>query len=64
MCNILQIPINILDHRLVKENYLGELKSYGIELHARSVFLQGLLLMPRNSIPNYFQLLVKLMDLV
>jgi hypothetical protein len=30
------------------------LHSEEIEIHTRSVFLQGLLLMPRNKIPNIF----------
>lgn len=61
--DILQIPINILDQRLVKENYLGELKSYGIELHARSVFLQGLLLMNPSDIPSFFKPIYKQIQL-
>jgi aryl-alcohol dehydrogenase-like predicted oxidoreductase len=33
---------------------VNRLKKRGVEIHARSIFLQGLLLMPLNSVPNYF----------
>lgn len=38
--DIIQIPYSIFDHRFTP--YLSALKKMGIELHARSVFLQGL----------------------
>jgi aryl-alcohol dehydrogenase-like predicted oxidoreductase len=40
--DIVQIPCNILDQRF--SPYLQPLKKRGVEVHARSVFLQGLLL--------------------
>lgn len=43
--NIVQLPVNILDRRFVDNGTLMELKKKQIEVHARSVFLQGLLLM-------------------
>lgn len=52
--DILQIPINILDQRLLEGTLLSDLRSKGIELHARSVFLQGLLLMPSEQLSSYF----------
>lgn len=51
---LLQIPLNILDQRLIEDGYLGQLKSKGVEIHARSVFLQGLLLMKPQQLPAYF----------
>lgn len=49
--DIIQVPINIFDQRLVQNGYLALLKKAGIEIHARSVFLQGLLLMkPKDAI--------------
>ena len=47
---IVQFPMNILDQRFIP--LLGKLKESGIEVHTRSTFLQGLLLM--DSIPEYF----------
>jgi aryl-alcohol dehydrogenase-like predicted oxidoreductase len=52
--DIIQIPINVLDQRLLKSNLIKKLKLNGIEIHARSVFLQGLLLMPTDQLPDYF----------
>lgn len=50
--DIVQLPINLLDQRF--KDYLKELKSRNIEIHIRSVFLQGLLLMDINEINSYF----------
>lgn len=42
---IVQIPMNILDREFQKSGWLKRLKDNGVEIHVRSVFLQGLLLM-------------------
>ncbi|MHB8917538.1 MAG: aldo/keto reductase [Desulfocucumaceae bacterium] len=52
--DIIQLPINILDQRLLAGGQLSKLKGKGVEIHARSVFLQGLLLMDPDSLPPYF----------
>lgn len=52
--DMIQLPVNILDQRLVKTGYIEKLKSRGVEVHARSIFLQGLLLMPLEKVPAYF----------
>ena len=41
---VIQIPFNIIDSRLIKNGLLEHAKSRGVEIHARSVYLQGLLL--------------------
>jgi aryl-alcohol dehydrogenase-like predicted oxidoreductase len=51
--DIIQLPIHIMDQRLLKNGMLHDLKSHGIEIHARSVFLQGLLLMPLEQVPAW-----------
>jgi aryl-alcohol dehydrogenase-like predicted oxidoreductase len=43
--DIVQIPMNILDREFQKAGWLKKLKDNGVEIHVRSVFLQGLLLM-------------------
>lgn len=53
--DIVQAPLNIIDRRLVTSGLLSKLYSEGIEIHVRSIFLQGLLLMKRDSIPPYFE---------
>ncbi|MCK4632373.1 MAG: aldo/keto reductase [candidate division Zixibacteria bacterium] len=53
--NIVQLPINIFDQHLLSGGYIQKLKEAGVEIHARSVFLQGLLLMNPASLPPYFE---------
>jgi aryl-alcohol dehydrogenase-like predicted oxidoreductase len=48
---VFQLPVSLLDQRLVTDGTLASLKSAGIELHVRSVFLQGLLLMQPEEVP-------------
>ena len=52
--DLVQLPLNILDRRLIDSDILTRLKNRGVEIHVRSVFLQGLLLMPKNQIPDKF----------
>jgi aryl-alcohol dehydrogenase-like predicted oxidoreductase len=52
--DIVQLPVSILDQRMLWNGQLERLKKEGIEIHIRSVFLQGLLLMPLSQIPAYF----------
>ncbi len=48
--DLIQLPVNILDLSQEKINLLLEAKSRGKEIHARSVFLQGLLLKDPDSL--------------
>ena len=41
----MQLPFSLLDQRLLHDGSLKRLKQLGVEIHARSVFLQGLLFM-------------------
>jgi aryl-alcohol dehydrogenase-like predicted oxidoreductase len=49
--DLVQVPVNAMDQRLLKDGSLARLKELGIEVHARSVFLQGLLLMEPDELP-------------
>lgn len=51
----IQIPVNVFDQRLVAGGQLHRLRRRGVEMHVRSVFLQGLLLMDPRSLPAYFE---------
>lgn len=53
--DVVQAPFNILDRRLIDSGWLGRLRDLGVELHVRSVFMQGLLLMPGALRPAKFQ---------
>jgi len=51
---LVQIPINIFDQRLIGDNWLSDLHRGGVEIHARSLFLQGLLLMLPEQLDSRF----------
>lgn len=53
--DIVQAPLNIIDRRLLKSGWLSRLHKMGVEVHVRSVFLQGVLLMSPAERPEYFQ---------
>ena len=53
--DIIQCPFNLIDRRLVKKKYLDYFKKKKIEVHARSIFLQGLLLMKKEKILKKFK---------
>ena len=52
--DIVQAPLNLVDQRLVSSGWLKILYDNKIEIHTRSAFLQGLLVMPRTLIPDRF----------
>ena len=52
--DLVQAPLNVVDRRLQHSGWLDRLKDDGVEIHIRSVFLQGLLLMERSRIPQKF----------
>jgi len=52
--DIVQLPLSCLDQRFIQTNWLNKLANAGIEVHCRSLFLQGLLLMPLSQLNRYF----------
>lgn len=52
--DIVQCPINLFDQRFLAPEVVQALQSQQCEIHARSLFLQGILLMPIAEIPDYF----------
>jgi len=52
--DIVQAPFNIVDRRILASGWHSKLLQQGIELHVRSIFLQGLLLMPTGQRPEKF----------
>lgn len=52
--DLVQLPLSIYDQRLVKDGTLQWLHAAGVEIHVRSAFLQGVLLMPTDALPEYF----------
>jgi len=52
--DIIQLPYNLIDRRLENKRFLKLLKKSNIEIHVRSIFLQGLLLKDSNKVPKMF----------
>lgn len=52
--DLVQAPFNLVDRRLHTSGWLQRMKDDGVEIHIRSAFLQGLLLMPQSTIPAKF----------
>lgn len=52
--DIVQAPLNLLDQRVLAGDWAKRLLARGTELHVRSVFLQGLLLMKPSTRPVWF----------
>ena len=51
--DLIQLPLSLLDQRLVKGGQLERLAQRGVEVHARSAFLQGALLMAEADLPAH-----------
>jgi aryl-alcohol dehydrogenase-like predicted oxidoreductase len=53
--DLIQLPLSVLDQRMLTSGRLEQLKNKGVEIHVRSVFLQGLLLMSLDRVPAFFE---------
>jgi len=51
--DLIQVPFNVFDTRLIEGGQLQALKKKNIEIHARSIFLQGVLL-DFDNLSSYF----------
>jgi len=51
---LVQLPFSIFDQRFFTSGWLQRLKAAEVEIHSRSVFLQGLLLLPAEARPKKF----------
>jgi len=52
--DVIQLPLNVFDQRAINTPVLEGLKKAGVEIHARSIFLQGLLLISEDRLPKEF----------
>lgn len=53
--DLIQAPYNIIDRRLKNTGWLNRLSNNNVEVHTRSCFLQGLLLLSPCKRPNKFK---------
>lgn len=51
--DVVQVPANLLDRRHVTGGTMAAVAARGVEVHVRSAFLQGLLLMPEADVPAF-----------
>ena len=52
--DIIQVPMNLLDKRFCDKATSNLLKKNNIQIHARSIFLQGLFFLSNKEIKNHF----------
>ena len=50
--DVVQAPVSLLDQRLIVSGALNEIAGMGVEVHLRSIFLQGLLFLPPDHMPQ------------
>ena len=55
--DIIQLPYNLCDRRLDDSGQIRRLSDANVEIHVRSIFLQGTLLTPEEHIPNHLAFL-------
>ena len=53
--DLVQAPASLLDQRLLIDGTLSELAGMGIEIHLRSIFLNGLLFLPPDRAPTHLK---------
>ena len=50
---LVQVPVNVFDGRYAGSGFLDDCQRRGVEVHARSVFLQGFVLADARSLPPH-----------
>jgi len=60
--DLVQGPLNIFDQRMLRSGWIKRLNNKSVEFHARSIFLQGLLLKKSKLIPKKFQKFYRIFD--
>jgi len=53
--DIVQAPASLLDQRLINDGTLAAITGLGMEVHLRSIFLNGLLLLPPDRAPSHLR---------
>jgi aryl-alcohol dehydrogenase-like predicted oxidoreductase len=53
--DLVQLPLNVFDQRFDQDGTIQRLHEAGVEIHVRSVFLQGILLMLTAELPPYLK---------
>ena len=53
LLDLVQLPLSLYDQRLLSDGTVSRLRAQGCEIHARSLYLQGLLLSPTANWPSW-----------
>ncbi|MEO8113049.1 MAG: aldo/keto reductase, partial [Phenylobacterium sp.] len=53
--DLVQAPASLLDQRMLIDGTLAELAGMGVEVHLRSIFLNGLLFLPPERAPSHLK---------
>lgn len=53
LLDLVQLPLSLFDQRLLQDGTLARLRAAGTAIHARSIYLQGLLLTPAAQWPPW-----------
>lgn len=51
--DLVQVPVNVFDQRLVRDGTLAGLRRKGVAIHARSIILQGALVTDADALPAF-----------
>ena len=62
--DIVQLPISVADQRLIDSGHIAKLIDMGVQVHCRSAFLQGLLLIDPEDLPEYFHELKPVLEIL
>jgi aryl-alcohol dehydrogenase-like predicted oxidoreductase len=64
LIDLIQIPFNLLDNNNQRFECLKKMKNKNIEVHCRSVFLQGLFFKNTNELPSFLHKLAPYIDTI
>ena len=53
LLDVVQLPLSLLDQRLIEDGTMSKLKDNGVAIHLRSIYMQGLLLAPPEQWPEW-----------
>jgi aryl-alcohol dehydrogenase-like predicted oxidoreductase len=60
--DILQVPINIFNHEFINQKFIKLIKSKKIEIHVRSIFLQGIVFLNKITIKKKLKVIPSKMN--
>lgn len=59
LTDMVQLPLSLYDQRLIRDQTISRLRSMGTKIHARSVYMQGLLLTQPEGWPDWVNVKVR-----